>query len=316
VIILIFLIAGCKTTANKKTVRYDPGAIMAPAGTSSMDPEEVKEMLKQIKERNITTEDDPEWIKRAYSDLLVRRLTTISSREYKDYKKYLDNGAIYIMVHPAYFPFFHYPKKLLENSKGKEYTKQNIVEELLTQKPKDIKFAMLQAQERRTRDFLEFKSTQEKLIIVVVPKNYEKYPGYTYRKEADEYMRYLNEVTNFSKSVLFVESRSPNRGYLTEEDGVSLMEFILNVEAENIYIGGGYVGRCLEDFYALLIEEYGREDIYIVPELTDISPRDISKSLAKAILLPDGTLSRSVANNFLLRGAYNVEVRPDIKNLD
>lgn len=315
VISLFFLVASC-TTVSPMKVHYAPGAVMAPPGTSSLDPEEITSILRQIKERNLTIENNPKWIKRAYSGLLIRRLTNVSEKEFKDYRQYLDNGALYILVHPAYFSFFHYPKRLLDNSKDKPLSKYNVVETLLGKKPKDRKFAVMQAQERRTRDFIEFKSTEEKLIIVVVPKNYQKYPGYTYRKGLDEYMRYLNEVTNFSKSVLFVESRSPNRGYLTDEDAVRLMEFILSIAAEKVYIGGGYIGRCLEDFYALLIEDFGREGIYLVPELSDISPREVNKYLAKAILKQDGTLDKNAATQFMLKDAYNVqEVRPDIINL-
>jgi hypothetical protein len=219
-------------------------------------------------------------------------------------------------VHPAYFPFFHYPKRLSDTPKEGFYSKQNIIEKFLALPPPDRRFAVLQAQERRTRDFIEFKSTEEKLIIIIIPKNYHRYSRYTYRKGPDEYMRYLNEITNFSKSVLFVESRSANRGYPSEEDTIRLMEFLLSIGAKKIYIGGGYIGRCLEDFYAEFTEEFGRKGIYLVPELSDISPREISNSLAKRILTPDGRIDIAVATTNMKRDVYNVqEVSSDIINL-
>ncbi len=194
--------------------------------------------------------------------------------------------------------------------------KHNVVERLLDIEPTDEEFALLQAQERRMRDFLEFMSEQKKLVIVVVPRDYSKYKGYKYRKGKDEYTRYLNEVTNLSESVLFAESRSPNRGYLTDEDGIRLMEFLLSVKAKNILIGGGYIGRCLEDFYALLTEEFGPEGIYLVPELSDISPRELNRKIAKKLLTPDGKININLATANMSADVYHIqEARPRLKNL-
>jgi hypothetical protein len=191
-----------------------------------------------------------------------------------------------------------------------------VVERLLNVPPPDEEFALLQAQERRMRDFLEFMSQRQKLVIVVVPRHYERYKGYKYRKDHDEYTRYLNEVTNFSESIIFAESRSPNRGYLTDEDGIRLMEFLLSVDAKTIYIGGGYIGRCLEDFYKLITQEFGPEDIYVVPELSDVSPRELTKKMAKTLLTPDGDINKVIATQNLITDVYNIqETSPRIKHL-
>jgi hypothetical protein len=318
VILLMLTLAGCaKMPAGKvgDIERHDPMKILPPIGATALSDGKVQDIINKIEERNRTVEDDPDWIKRAYSGLMVRKLTNVSRAEYGQFEKYLDNGAVYIMVHPDFFPFFHYPKKIVDNTSPK-FSKKNVVEKLLSRKPPDFEFALLQSQERRTRDFLEFKSTQEKLVIVVVPKNYHKYSGYTYKRGRDEYMRFLNEITNLSKSVLFVESRSPNRGYLTENNAVILMEFLLTIKAKELYLGGGYVGRCLEDFYSLLIEEYGGKGTYIIPELSDISPRELNNALAEALLRTDGSIDKELSTNIMLRDVYNIqEVRPAIKNL-
>ncbi len=151
---------------------------------------------------------------------------------------------------------------------------------------------------------------------MVVPRHYNRYKGYKYRKDYDEYTRYLNEITNFSESIIFAESRSPNRGYLTDEDGIRLMEFLLSVNAKSIYVGGGYVGRCLEDFYALLTDEFGPEDIYIVPELSDISPKELTKKMAKNLLTPEGDINKALATDNLVNDVYHIqEIQPRIKHL-
>jgi hypothetical protein len=314
---VIFLIstAGCSASLSE-IKRYESLEINPPVGAVHIDDEIISEVIDKVEERNKTVEDDPEWIKRAYSGLMVRRLVNVPQNEYKDYKEYLDDGAVYIMAHPSFFPFFHYPKKLVDNT-SKSISKENVVEKLLKTKPKNFEFAVLQAQERRTRDFIEFKSTQEKLIIVVVPRDYNRYTGYTYKRGRDEYMRYINEITNFSKSVLFAESRTPNRGYLREEDAIRLMEFLIAIDAKKILIGGGYVGRCIEDFYTLITQEYGSEGIFIVPELTDISPRELNNALARAMLNKEGELDTDITTNIMRRDLYKVqEVIPEMMNLE
>jgi hypothetical protein len=314
--ILVLLLFGCSSSGNRAPdiVHLDVDMLMPPAGTSELSPDTIGRIMDEIENRNRKVEDTPEWIEKAYEGLLVRRLTNLSHEEFPRYKKYLDNGAAYVIVHPAFFPFFHYPKKLRHSDKDKYKT--NVVELLLKLKPRNPQFAVLQAQERRMRDFIEFKSTQKKLVIVVVPRDYNSYTGYTYRRHKDEYMRYLNEVTNFSESILFIESRSPNRGYLTDDDAVRLMEFLLSIEADTVFVGGGYIGRCLEDFYSLITKEYGAEGIYVVPELSDLSPREINGPLALKLLKPDGRIDKNVARRMIESDVFGVqELIPKIMSL-
>jgi len=315
--IAILLVSGCVPAYSVRNYnRNDYDRIKPPVGAAKLDPAEVQATLTKIEERNSTVEDEPEWLKRAYGGLLVRKLTNLPEREYRDYRKYLDDGAVYIIVHPAFFPFFHYPGELPLVEGDSSLPKHNVVERLLSVEPRDEEFALLQAQERRMRDFLEFMSERKKLVIVVVPRNYNQYKGYRYKNGRDEYTRYLNEVTNFSESVLFAESRSPNRGYLTDEDGIRLMEFLLSVKAKTIYIGGGYVGRCLEDFYVLLTQRFGPDDIYLVPELSDISPSELNSKTIKGLLTPDGDINAAAATSNMSADVYRIqEIRPRLKNL-
>ena len=316
---LLMLLGACvKPTYSLKN--HDPnsfGTVNVPVSAAELPPAEVQAILDEIQKRNSTVEDDPKWIRKAYNGLMVRKLNNISEREYKKYAKYLDeDDSVYIIVHPSFFPFFHYNGSLPDLDKEGFVPKHNIVDRLLSMSPPDERLAVLQAQERRTRDFIEFMSTREKLVIVVVPRNYNKYRGYLYRKGPDEYTRYLNEITNLSDSIIFAESRSPNLGYLTNEDGIRMMEFLLSIKAKNIYIGGGYIGRCLEDFYVLMTEEFGKEDIYIIPELSDVSPKELGKRMARNLLTPEGGIDAQVATSYLMKDVYRIqEVVPRIKHL-
>jgi hypothetical protein len=309
--------SGCVPSYNVRNYNPNDYAKIKPAvGSSELGSDELNMLISTMEERNRTVEDDPLWIKRAYGGLLVRKLNNINVREYKNYRKYLDDGVVYIIVHPAFFPFFHFPGRVPPIDKDAFLPKENVVERLLNLRPPDEEFALLQMQERRTRDFLEFMSTRKKLVIVVVPRHYNRYKGYKYRRDYDEYTRYLNEVTNMSESIIFADSRSPNRGYLTDEDGIRLMEFLLSVNAKSIYVGGGYVGRCLEDFYKLLTDEFGPDDIYVVPELSDISPRELNKKMARALLTPEGDINKAIATENLVKDVYHIqEVTPRIKHL-
>lgn len=308
-------LAGC-STYTPNVAYLDVDMVMPPDGTRQLPPEYVSSIVDKVEERNKNVEDTKQWIDESYSGLMLRRMVNVSSGEYKSYKQYLDDGAVYIIVHPAYFTFFHYTKNL-RRSTDENDDKLNIVELLLKRRPSTPQFAVMQAQERRMRDFIEFKSTEKKLIILVVPQKYFDYSGYTYKgSQQDEYMRYLNEIANMSPSVLFVESRDPNRGYLTDDDAMKLMEFLMSVDAENVYIGGGYVGRCLEDFYSLLTDEYGKEGIYVLPGLSDISPRELSSPLAMHLLRPDGKLDHELAAQLMVNNAYKIqEVIPQIIDL-
>jgi len=304
----VFFISACATTP-RAIPQADIERVKPPLSGSN------SEILAKIEERNRLIEDDLNWIISSYEGLKIRKLNNLSEREYSKYSKYLDNeGAVYIIVHPAYFAFFQY--RGLPQTSSEQEEKKNAVERLLSIPPPDINFSVLQAQERRTRDFLEYKSTEEKLLILILPHNYQEFKGYSFKKRPDEYTRYLNEITNLSDSVLFLESKTANRGYLRESDMVRLIEFLLNIGAKKVYLGGGYIGRCLEDFYIDLTDAYGSEDVYIVPELSDVSPKELTKSLASSLLMPDGTINKEVATKNLHTDAYGAqEVRPRLRNL-
>ncbi len=301
---LLVLLWGC---ASVPRVAVAPEQVVAPLGLTDAPPG----VLGQVQERNRTLEDDPRWIEQAYKGLRIKNLKTINYREYPFYKRYVAPEGVYILVHPAFFSFFH-----AQRLRGGPQEERNVVERLLALPPRDAEMALLQAQERRTRDFLEIASTQRKLVILILPRRYKRYKGYVYRKGPDEYTRYLNEVTNESPSVLYLESRSATRGYLRDAELAALVEFLAAVDAPKVLIGGGYIGRCLEDFYAGLTEDYGEEGIYIVPELSDVSPTELNARLAAKLLTKEGLLNPQALTIALRKDVYNVQdVRPQVYNL-
>lgn len=309
-VITLSFILGCTTTP----IIQQQNITQVKHPYKASEKAEVSNILSKIEERNRTLEDSPEWIEKSYEELPIRKLSSISEKGYEYFKRYLDNGAVYIIVHPAYYPFFQYHK--LPSDPQKEDYKNNVVERFLSVKHQSLKLAVLQAQERRMRDFLEYKSTEEKLIILILAKNYSNAKGYTYKGELNEYMRYLNEVTNSSRSVIYVDSRSSSRGYPSEEDAIRLVEFLLSIKPEKVLIGGAYIGRCLEDFYTDFIEIYGEKSVYMVPELSDVSPSDLNDKLSSSLLMLDGSINTEVATRNLSLAVYSAQdVRPNILNL-
>ena len=317
----LLAVSGCPIRMSKLNFTpLGPETISATSAASSLQPEDRQRVLDAVKLRNDTVEKDQEWIKRAYTGLMVKKLNSVPPKDYASFAKYLDNGSAYIVIHPAFYPFFHTLKRLTPRisnvQTAKELPKLNVVEKFLAFTPRDEEMAVLQAQERRTRDFLEFKSTQGKLMIIVVPKNFNKYNGYVYRQGPDEYMRYLNEVTNGSDSVVFIESKNPNRGFATEEDGVLLMDFLAAIQAKNIYVSGGYVGRCLDDFYMSLTAAYGSKTIFVVPELSDVSPQELNNQIAYEMLDDTGGIRPDIMKSIIEQDFFGIgQVMPQMKSL-
>ena len=79
-------------------------------------------------------------------------------------------------------------------------------------------------------------------------------------------------------------SKNSSSGNIAQDDMINLFAFLKSVKADRILIGGGYVGRCQGEFYNELTSFRGAERIYIVPEISTISPLDISTQEAAAAL--------------------------------
>jgi len=308
----VFLLsaAGCATRMSTK--------ISSPFAEGTGNGEElqkhVETVLRTVEERNETVESGPEWRSRAYQSFMIKDLASIDEGDYGRYVRYLDEGAAYIIVHPAYYTFFH------DDTLSQEYlsgvSTENAMERFLSESAYSAKSRLIKAQEKQIRDFLEYMSTDKKLVILILPRDYADFPAYKFKEEKDEYMRFINEVTNGSDSVIYLYSKRPNRGTLAEKDRRKLLKFLYVIKTREILLGGGYVGRCIEDFYKDIEQYYSYEKLYLVPEITAISPADVSSGTASDMLNSDGTidfgkLSADIRGNVV----GNQEVIPRIKSL-
>jgi hypothetical protein len=100
----------------------------------------------------------------------------------------------------------------------------------------------------------------------------------------ETYTAYLNAVTAGGSSVFYIYSESLSNGTIPTAEMVDLYRFLQSVKVGRVLIGGGYIGRCQREFYNELTAYYETTGSYIVPEISTISPEDISDEEAAAIL--------------------------------
>jgi len=74
--------------------------------------------------------------------------------------------------------------------------KDSIVDMFLKEPQGKTVMRLEQEQQRNEKNFLEYLTMDEKLVIVLLPRNYRTANSYTYRDSIDEYARYLNEIAN------------------------------------------------------------------------------------------------------------------------
>lgn len=320
-LLILLFISGC---ATETTVVVPQITVIPPT------PEEIlraKEIWQKVEERNRTVEKSTEWINDSYSGIKIKLLTNIPIERYVNYKKFLDNGSVYIINHPAFYTFFHH-KRI--DRKDNSMTK-NIMDILLegdntsgegsSEKDSAPRYSKkikktIEEFERIGRNFLEFESTAQKLIILMLPGDYKRFSNYRYKDRADEFLRYINDVTNMSESVLYVESKKANSGQLVEEDLNTLIEFLQKIGATSILLGGEYIGRCQEDFYKQLREVIGSTmTVEVVPELSPPSPEDMTTHIKDLLDLDNRLDIQAAAFNILNNRYERLDIIPKLRNL-
>lgn len=279
--LFIGLLAGC---ASKTVI---PLGVYYPKDLPDLDL-----IRSSVENRNKTIESHPQWRMIASQRIMSRSLEEIPASEYKSFKDYLDDGVMYIIVHPAYYFFFHDENDFFTSAKELDIY---INEDAFTKR--DL---FMREQERSLRDFLEITSTRNRLLLLILPDNYREYSGYKYKYGEDEFARYINEVSNDSKATIYLYSEKPNRGMLSSEMRNRLINFIRVVNPDKIVIGGGYLGRCLEDFYRQLSQFFKDEIIEIEPWISAISPEDL-KYFDLDDLIRDGKLDMSLVKGLQRR---------------
>jgi hypothetical protein len=213
-------------------------------------------------------------IGRLYGRLKILSLDDIPEERYAEYKRYVNNGAAYVIVHPSYYLFFHnYNKKKVVVERPRWNFSKNTVDIFIDEYPagKSKILNYMKEMERRERDFLKKASARERLVILVLPPDYLNHPEYPYRK-LDEFARYINEATGGSPSVIYLDSESHKRGFLTFDTAPRLNRFLKAAEVKTLLLGGGYVDLCLKDFYESALNLKDIEKVEIVQELSVDSP--------------------------------------------
>ncbi len=258
----------------------------------------ISSVMESVEKRNQDVEKNPFWISWAYSRLGIQKLHDIPSGSYGDYTKYLDsNRSVYIFVHPSYYLFFHSKKPQV--TRDPLDLKDSIVDVFLKDLPKKAVVQLEREQQRNEKNFIEYLTMDEKLVILLLPRNYRTAGNYLYKKSNDEYARYLNEIANGSPSILYMESESSSVGRLLSEDLIVLLSFLEAIGAKSVLIGGGYVGRCQKEFYSYVTKYSFGSNYFIVPELSTFSPEDLNENTARSFIEND-RINLKISSEFVL----------------
>ena len=166
---------------------------------------------------------------------------------------------VFIIVHPAY-SFF-----LRDADKGK-----------LSQ----AKYDLAKKQFDNEKEAITSQAAAGSVVILVLPGNYG-----VDSSDPISYVAYLNSMLDGGRQIYYVLSETSSTGTLPVNDMVSLHSFLqaLKVNKAKVMIGGGYIGRCQREFYNQLTTYLDTSLADIVPEISTISPDDISDSEAEAI---------------------------------
>ncbi len=205
----------------------------------------------------------------------------------------------YIIVHPSYYLFFQKKPITIAPSETKNivttFTEMNFPAE-------NTILNLMKIYESRESAFLSSAQHDKKLVILITPGKYHQSRTYLYKNAVDEYARYINETTHGADSVFSIESEGTDTGRIAKQDMDALIRYLKQRGVQNILIGGGYVGRCQEEFYRALSKEWPENTIALIPELSAFSPSDISETTARMLLTPDQNLNIMAANYFIKNG--------------
>ena len=284
--------------------------------------ERIRKLVERINEKNQNIKKSPEWLKEAYSSIKIKKLNDIPKADYNSFKQYVTNDEIYIIVHAGFFVFFDNKTTLSSPKDSEEAPSKNIPERLFEKiHPDDFALKVLQEHENLLRYFLELMSTEKKLVILILPKDYKKYLGYGYISGLDEYARYINEMSNMSDTFMYMESQTNDTGFLDKNNLEVLSDFLNDIGVKNIMLGGGYLGKCLDDFYESIRKKYSHDNVFLVPEIISIPPAgmvaDTSSLLTKGGKINFKSIRKFAYRYYKLGGiaAEDPNVTPKFKRL-
>lgn len=301
---------GCAHTArNSGDVQY----YFTPTRLKN-DAEKAKvvQLLQDINQAHLKTKNSAEALRDLYSGLKIRKLTDLKPDEYAGYRQYVPSVGevkrVYFIVHPAYYVFFANTMPFVSKEDIQGFPTKNLVErfyETASYSDLDMNLEVMQEQERALRDFLEVMSSQKNLVILVLPKDANKHFSYGYKDGIDEYVRYLNEITHGSESVLYLESADYAFGTIDDQDMNTLSAFIKEMNANTLLLGGGFVGRCMNSFFESMEKKFRVDTMFVMPEVTAIASVDIIDE-DWSPLVKNGKLNfREIALNLKYEDSYS-----------
>jgi hypothetical protein len=304
--LVIAFIAACETPQTGRNASANRTADALSADLLEQKKSAVRKVLAAVDKRNREIETRPGWIEWAYEGLAIPRLNDLSPARYSKYGKYVDNGTAYIFVHPSYYPFFHdRDPRIVRNA----HELDGSIVDLFLQGTADSPVMQLeQEQLRNEKKIIEYLTTEEKLVILVLPRNYSHSANYGYAKNRDEYGRYLNGIANGSPSILYMESESSSSGKLLSDDLIPLLLFLETVGVKSVLIGGGYVGRCQKEFYQYMTT-FAPGNYSLIPEISTFSPADLSDTEASRFIDSFKADLKPLAEFVLLNTPGDVSIR-------
>jgi len=170
----------------------------------------------------------------------------------------LRSKTVTIIVHPAYALFFR-------DERRSTYT--------------EAKYDLLKFQLDNEARFMSEFARSGNLLILVLPGKYQKDSiaplSYTF---------YLNATAAGGTSVFYLLSETSSSGSLSVDAILTLHDFLSRIKPNLILVGGGFIGRCQREFYNQLVTYIEGRSSYIVPEISTISPDDITDQQAATIL--------------------------------
>lgn len=280
-----------------------------------------KKLFEDIQAQSGKTPRTPETIKESYRTLKITKLNDVPEQEYSRYQQFAANGEVYFIVHPAYFAFFQEDKLPVASPEDAiRVPEKNYIERFAEKAPAEVvKYKVFLEQERLQRDFIRYAAYSRRLVILILPGDYEKHLSYGMVPGVDEYTRYLNEITGGGESLLYLSSVDWATGHLTDGDRVLLTSFLRSVGAHTFLLGGGYVGRCVDNFYLSLRKDHDRAVIFFVPELLAVSPEDKIFDAVNLISRRNRINFKSVIKHLSLATniiSYDGGLEPQVKRFD
>lgn len=197
-----------------------------------------------------------------------------------------DASDVYIIVHPGYGVFF---------------------QDLVKEKHAESKYLLLHKQFENEAAFLTSRAASGATIILVLPGNFM-----TESVAPESFVSYLNKTAK-GPSVYYMTSKTSNSGHIDKDVMIDLFAFLKSVKAERIMIGGGYVGRCQGEFFSELTSYGSAEGTYIVPEISTISPVDITAQEASDAFEAMQFQNYTLVSRFI--GKKTKNVKPNILSI-